>query len=78
MYIKREYQGQGLGKKMLQLLLAKGKEHSFSAIYLETGSFMTTARHLYRSAGFHNREVYPEIEVPPELRHVWLFMKKRL
>jgi ribosomal protein S18 acetylase RimI-like enzyme len=78
MYIKPEYQGKGLGKKMLQLLLRRGKEDGFSAIYLETGSFMTTAQHLYRSAGFHNRGEYPETEVPPQLRHVWLFMEKRL
>jgi len=76
MYIKPEYQGRGLGKKMLQLLLSRGKEYGFSAIYLETGSFMATAQHLYRSAGFYNREEYPETEVPPQLRHVWLFMEK--
>jgi ribosomal protein S18 acetylase RimI-like enzyme len=78
MYIKPEYQGKGLGKKMLQLLLRRGEEYGFSAIYLETGSFMTTAQHLYRSAGFYNRGEYPETEVPPQLRHVWLFMEKRL
>lgn len=78
MYIKPEYQGKGLGKKMLQLLLNRSMEYGFSAIYLETGSFMTTAQHLYRSAGFYNREEYPETEVPQQLRHVWLFMEKRL
>jgi ribosomal protein S18 acetylase RimI-like enzyme len=78
MYIKPEYQGKGLGKKMLQLLLDRGREYCFSAIYLETGSFMTTAQHLYRSEGFHNREEYPETEVPQQLRHVWMFMEKRL
>jgi ribosomal protein S18 acetylase RimI-like enzyme len=76
MYIKPEYQGIGLGKKMLQLLLGKSKEYGFSTIYLETGSFMTTAQHLYHSAGFHDREEYPETEVPLQLRHVWLFMEK--
>ena len=78
MYIKPEYQGKGLGKKMLQLLLNRSMEYGFSAIYLETGSFMTTAQHLYRSVGFYNREEYPETEVPQQLRHVWLFMEKRL
>ena len=78
MYVKPEYQGKGLGKKMLQLLLSKGKEFGFSAIYLETGAFMTTALNLYRSMGFYDREEYPETEVPPQLRHVWLFMEKRL
>ena len=78
MYVKPEYQGKGLGKKMLQLLLSKGKEFGFSAIYLETGAFMSTAQHLYRSMGFCDREEYPETEVPLQLRHVWLFMEKRL
>jgi len=78
MYIKPEYQGIGLGKKMLQLLLSKGKEFGFSTICLETGAFMTTAQHLYRSLGFYGREEYPETEVPPPLRHVWLFMEKRI
>jgi ribosomal protein S18 acetylase RimI-like enzyme len=78
MYIKPEYQGKGLGKKMLQLLLRRGKEYGFSAIYLETGSFMRNAQHLYRSVGFYNRGEYPETEVPPQLRHVWLFMEKTL
>jgi ribosomal protein S18 acetylase RimI-like enzyme len=75
MYIKPEYQGKGFGKKMLQLLLSKGKEFGFSSVYLETGTFMTTAQHLYRSMGFCDREEYPETEVPPQLRHVWLFME---
>jgi N-acetylglutamate synthase-like GNAT family acetyltransferase len=78
MYIKPEYQGKGLGKSMLQLLLGKAREYGFSTIYLETGSFMATAQHLYRSVGFRNRAEYPETEVPPQLRHVWLFMEKEL
>ena len=77
MYIKPEYQGRGLGKEMLQRLLSKGEESGFSVFYLETGAFMATAQHLYRSMGFHYREEYPETEVPPQLRHVWLFMEKR-
>ena len=78
MYIKPEYRGKGLGKEMLQHLLSKGKESGFSAIYLETGAFMMTAQHLYRSVGFYDRKEYPETEVPPQLRHLWLFMEKRL
>ncbi len=78
MYIKPEYRGRGLGKKMLELLLREGKRCSFSKIYLETGSFMTTAQRLYRAAGFHSREVYPETEMPPQIRHAYLFMEKVL
>ena len=78
MYIKPEYRGKGLGREMLQLLLSKGKEYGFSEIYLETGAFMKTAQGLYRSMGFHDREEYPETEVPPQLRHFWMFMEKRI
>ena len=78
MYIKPKYQGIGLGKRMLELLLSKAQEFGFSAIYLETGKFMKAAQHLYRSAGFHNREQYPDVEVPPQLQHYWLFMEKKL
>ena len=78
MYIKPYYQGKGLGREMLQLLLNKGKERGFSEIYLETGAFMTAAQGLYRSTGFHDREEYPENEVPPQLRRFWLFMERKL
>jgi len=78
MYIKPEYRGKGLGREMLQLLLSRGKEYGFSEVYLETGAFMTTAQGLYRSVGFHDREEYPETEVPPQLRRFWIFMEKRI
>ena len=63
---------------MLKLLLNKGKEYGFSEIYLETGAFMTTAQGLYRSMGFHDSKEYPETEVPPQLRRLWIFMEKRI
>ena len=78
MYIKPEYRGKGLGREMLRLLLGKGEEYGFSEIYLETGAFMTAAQGLYRSMGFHERNEYPETEVPPQLRRFWMFMEKRI
>ncbi len=78
MYVKPEYRGKGLGKALLQQLLRKGQEFGFSLILLETGKFMTAAHRLYRSAGFAERPEYPETEVPPELRPLWLFMEKSI
>lgn len=77
MYIRPKYRGNGYGKKMLQKLLEKGKEFGYSTIQLDTGRFMTAAQHVYRSAGFQEREEYPESEVPLELRHYWIYMKKK-
>ena len=76
MYIQPEYRGNGYGKKMLELLLKKGKELDFSSIRLDTGEFMTAAHQVYRLAGFREREQYPETEVPLPIQHLWLYMEK--
>lgn len=78
MYIRPKLRGKGFGKALLQQLLAKGKEFGFSAVYLDTALFMKTAQHIYRSAGFSEREQYPESEIPQPIRHLWLYMEKRL
>jgi len=76
MYIQPEYRGNGYGKKVLELLLKKGKELEFSSIRLDTGKFMTAAHQVYRLAGFQEREKYPETEVPSPIQHFWLYMEK--
>jgi len=78
MYIRPELRGKGFGKALLQQLLAKGKEFGFSTVYLDTALFMKAAQHIYRSAGFFEREQYPESEIPQPVRHLWLYMEKRL
>ena len=76
MYVKPEYRGKGLGRALLNRLLCEARELGFSRILLETGKFMSAAQRLYRSVGFVEVSEYPETEVPPELRRVWLFMEK--
>jgi len=78
MYIKPEYRKKGYGKAMLVQLLKKGKEFGFSTIRLDTGKFMDAAHSVYRSAGFQEREKYPETEVPPSLQPFWFYMEKSL
>ena len=78
MYIKPEYRKKGYGKAMLTQLLKKGKEFGFSTIRLDTGKFMVAAQYVYLSAGFQERDKYPETEVPPLLQPFWLYMEKSL
>ncbi|MBY8980911.1 MAG: GNAT family N-acetyltransferase [Candidatus Lokiarchaeota archaeon] len=78
MYIKPKYRRNGYGKKMLELLLEKGKEIGFSSIRLDTGKFMSAAHQVYRLAGFQERGQYPESEVPEFFLPHWLFMEKSL
>ncbi|MHA1967393.1 MAG: GNAT family N-acetyltransferase [Candidatus Hodarchaeales archaeon] len=76
MYIRPKYRGKGLGKKMLKQLLKKGKEFGFSTIYLNTGPFMKSARHIYHSFGFIERQEYPGSEILEKMKSFWLFMEK--
>ena len=78
MYIRPNYRGKGFGKGLLRHLLNKGKEFGCSRILLDTGLFMTAAQHVYRSAGFQEREIYPETEVPPGLQPYWIYMEIKL
>ena len=78
MYIKPEYRKKGYGKAMLNQLLKKGIEFGFSTIRLDTGKFMDAAQYVYHSAGFQEREKYPETEVPPQFQPFWLYMEKSL
>lgn len=77
MYIRPPYRGRGYGKQLLKTLLKAGREFGCSTFLLDTAKFMTTAQHLYTSAGFQERAEYPESEVPATFRPYWLFMEKK-
>ena len=78
MYIRPNFRGKGLGKKMLKQLLKKGKEFGFSRIYLNTGPFMKSARTMYHSFGFNEREEYEGSELLEEMKPFWLFMEREI
>ncbi len=77
MYIQPSHRGRGYGKQLLNKLLEKGREFGFSTFRLETSKFMKAAQHIYSSAGFVEREEYPEVETPITLRQYQVFMEKR-
>lgn len=52
MYLLKETRGKGLGKKMMEYLLAKAKELGFQRIELETASVLKEAISMYTRYGF--------------------------
>jgi putative acetyltransferase len=52
MYFVPQIRGRGLGRRMLERMLARAREAGFRRITLETASVLQTAVRLYRSAGF--------------------------
>ena len=78
MYVKPEFRGRGIGRAMLDALLADAQEMGCPTVRLDSARFMEAAHSLYRSAGFHEIEPYTESEVPPEFWQYWAFMEKQL
>ncbi len=52
MYIERHARGRGLGRQLLENLLAAARRGRFSAVSLETNSVLTEAIGLYTKYGF--------------------------
>lgn len=52
MFVRKDYRGKGLSKKILAELEQWAKEKNYQASVLETSIHFTTARKLYSSAGY--------------------------
>ena len=78
MYVRPEFRGQGIGRALLDMLVAEAREIGYPTIRLDSARFMEAAHALYRSAGFREIEPYPESEIPPDFRKHWVFMEKQL
>lgn len=78
MYVRPEFRGKGIGRALLEELLAQAQVAGYKKVYLDSGHFMKAAHSLYRSAGFHEIEPYPESEIPVRFQATSIFMEKRL
>ena len=78
MYVRPEYRGSGIGRALLEALLAEAQQIGYPSVRLDSTRFMTAAHSLYRSAGFQEIEPYPESEIPSEFHRHWVFMEKQL
>lgn len=56
MYFRPSVRGQGLGRRLLEDLIAEARKRHFGRIELETSSTMTAAISLYKRAGFVETE----------------------
>ena len=75
MFVRPSARGRGIGRLLLDRLVAAAHELGCDQVLLDSSRFMHAAHRLYRSVGFNEIEPYPESEIPTELRHHWLFMR---
>jgi len=78
MYVRTDFRRNGLGRALLEGLLAEARSIGYETIRLDSTRFMTAAHSLYRSNGFTDIDAYTESEIPPEYQQYWLFMELRL
>lgn len=57
-FVREEYQGKGLGTKLVLEFIKWAKELGYKRIILETGKSLQEACHVYRKVGFEEIENY--------------------
>lgn len=73
-FIRKEYRGQGISKKLMELLEQTAKEQGYSCLLLESGEILVEAMALYRKVGFKVIPNYgPYVNMPESV-----CMKKEL
>ena len=79
MYVRPRARGHGIGRAILERLLADAYTIGYQAARLETLKFMRDAHTLYRSVGFQDRPVFDNTEAGLSgLEPFTLFMELRL
>jgi len=76
MYIKPELQGRGFGREMMAKLEATARDLGYSTLRLDTAWFLEAAVHVYRKAGFIERDKYPGTESEGDSNYI--YMEKKL
>jgi GNAT superfamily N-acetyltransferase len=77
-YVRPSGRGNGTGRALVQTIIDNFRESGYTAIRLDTGTFMTAAEQLYRSLGFTDIEPYEESETPKEFRQHAIFLELTL
>ena len=75
LYVRPEARGRGLGRKLMESILAGARNLGAASILLDTGVYDTAAQALYRKLGLREIERYPEGENAPELRPDLVYMQ---
>jgi len=78
MYVRSQFRGRGIARKLLVRLINNAKDQKYSSIYLDSANFMASAHGLYRSVGFEEIAPYEGANVPEGLMNHWLFFELSL
>jgi len=78
MYVRPESRKSGLGRAMINRLVAEAIQIGYERIRLDSARFMEAAHQLYRTIGFSEIAAYKGSEIPKEWQANWIFMEMDL
>ena len=73
-YVRDAAKGQGLGRALVERLIADARRFGYARILLDTMPTLTTAIGLYERLGFVHIPPYPEVEMPPAMHQYLVCM----
>ena len=75
LFVRREARGTGLGRRLMEGILADARNMGAASVLLDTGIYDTAAHVLYRKLGFRDIDYYPEGENDPALAPYLRYMQ---
>jgi GNAT superfamily N-acetyltransferase len=78
MYVREEFRRLGIGRALLDKLIAEAMIIGYAKLRLDSTRFMHAAHALYRAMGFYEISPYGESEIPSEFHSKWIFMELNL
>ena len=74
MYVREDFRRRGIARTLFETAIRQAREMGYAQLLLESPRSWAGAHALYHELGFEAVEMYPESEVPEQLRDYWVFM----
>jgi GNAT superfamily N-acetyltransferase len=78
MYVRSEQRGKGIGRALVEAIIAEARADGFTRLRLDTAPFLPEAQRLYRSVGFTPTPPYADSEIPARFHSRCIFMELHL
>jgi GNAT superfamily N-acetyltransferase len=75
MFVREDHRGMGIGKAILDRLIAEARSIGYPIIRLDSPKFSTASHGLYRSRGFQPIQRYQGSELEEEYAHLVVYME---
>jgi len=75
LYVAPAYRGEGLGRELMETLVAGAERDGFRTLRLGVGPYLETAQSLYEDLGFEYTTRYDRSNAPEAITDEWHFMR---